>query len=842
MKLGPVALSLTWLQFLHGAHSAAFVKHKLKRGKVIEEDTSDNEDDEEMRREQLLAERDDLKAQLATKNREFLEQHRKADRLLHQLRRQRQEEKAEVVQLARVRTALAHLSSEAAADAAENGVGGSADANASSTEELEMPVTLPSNVASPSPTPRLHQRQRGAAASRQGLPLAGKRTSSVASSASAGEKHKPSAAAVVRSMQQITEEYVGGPSESVGSGNAGVGAVEGAAHPESPSAMAAFGPTTPAVKTETLSDAEVATGASKKVDVSTIASLSESVTPAADDFDDAVKDAQAAPQQERQERLEEQGEEHRQMAFAQEGLQAAQGRQAALVGQIAQLRSQRESLQKQVQAAKTRKMEQLAKDKRELHEMALNADSKVHAIEKNVQNMQAELQRVRKAEAAAAAEGTKAKDTLMQETDQALLASQRAESLSTQLAEVRKASEQSGRRVSELASQASALRTESDQAAAITRKLTEQINGWRARAEALQVSFEKANVQANTNAKEAEALHEHILELSEESQRADSLVHQLRVLRTAALANMSREAALKQQMQRERKLKDYYSSKYEAMQNQSDTWQAKADDLDHRLLKSEREETAVARQRDSAMDRVRQARSEADEYSEENNMLKQQDQELEAQLRERSLAANATEDEVQARTVEVRQLRSEAAREKAASHAAWVSNERELTQAKQNLNAINLLKEQQEDKLMRIQAVLTATQRKKLGLPPAPHLAKRKRANQQVWGSAAAMASTAKFASPRHPGAQSGGKALVPISGISLVVAVKPAILKPTVALPKQPHSSQLLRGEPRRPADSNEAADATLLSVVAPKAATPSSARSALQKLAAYFASPLQH
>merc|ERR1740121_1379429 len=90
---------------VHELAQARLSHNMVHLAKVDEEADLDidinGDDKDEGRNEDLLAERDDLKAQLATKSREFLEQHRKADHLLRQLHVERSKEKVERKELNR---------------------------------------------------------------------------------------------------------------------------------------------------------------------------------------------------------------------------------------------------------------------------------------------------------------------------------------------------------------------------------------------------------------------------------------------------------------------------------------------------------------------------------------------------------------------------------------------------------------------------------------------------------------------------------------------------------------------------------------------------------------------
>lgn len=123
MKTRLAALfSIAALQALPCINAAVSKKHKLKQGRLRRfagEEALDNDGaDDETSSKKLLAERDALKIKLAAKNREFLEQHRNADRFLYQLRLQRQREIHETQELHEASDALVRLSKETAAAAA----------------------------------------------------------------------------------------------------------------------------------------------------------------------------------------------------------------------------------------------------------------------------------------------------------------------------------------------------------------------------------------------------------------------------------------------------------------------------------------------------------------------------------------------------------------------------------------------------------------------------------------------------------------------------------------------------------------------------------------------------
>jgi len=738
MKQWPVALAVL-LWFVAGVESAS-VDHKAE-----EEELNDNDDDEEAHREQLLAERDDLKAQLATKNREFLEQHRKADRLLHQLHNQRQVEKTEHLALARARESLARISAEAAREGAP--------------AAAETPTT-----AAPAASARSVMTPGDASESEQG--------------ADAVQPQASLPHVVVR--RQPVVQHTAAVISKLPSRRA-VGTAASAASVESSVREADV--------SKSSSGELVSPGPISDVELDTAGFVGEAALPT------AQAAAQRTPQQPakqaakpRQEANSEQDEET---------IRGSQGRSPMEFAQFEQLRKERDEAQQQVNAmAKTLANEQ-KKEQRDLQDMRQTAAAKLHAVEQKVQSMTAELRREKQAEAQAVNDVARAKDTLMQETGQSLQAAQRVESLGAELAEANKAAAQNGRQVTLLSEQVEVLQKEKAHAQDIVNQMRAKDAELHAKMYALQTAFKKADRQAKEAADESQKLHDQLAEVSVDAQRSDALQEQVRTLSTAAAANSSKERDLEEQMQRVRQLKDHYSSELEVAQNQSDTWQAKAEDLDRKLLESEREETVVARQRDAAIDRVRQARSEADEYYEENNKLQQQNQDLESQLKERLSQSNTNQAEVDALKVEVKQLRDEDEKERAASHAAFMKSEDEISKVKKETKEADAIKIRTEDQVMRIQQFLTDQQRKKLGLPPATKFLKEPVTTSLLAPVQAAHAST----------------------GVST-----------------KTHIASLLRGESHQ----EDGRHTTAAKMPTPRS-PPSKRTSALQKLAAYFASPLQ-
>merc|ERR1711924_532587 len=128
--------------------------------------------------------------------------------------------------------------------------------------------------------------------------------------------------------------------------------------------------------------------------------------------------------------------------------------------------------------------------------------------------------------------------------------------------------------------------------------------------------------------------------------------------------------------------------------------------------------SSITRQRDKALNRAKQARSQEDEYFEENSHLEQQEEATNAKLAEVSAIANSSRDENNLLKQQVEDARSEESQEKANSHAAWVENQGQLMQARRDLQDSQNVNVDLQTQLRQAQALLSDKERQKLGLPP----------------------------------------------------------------------------------------------------------------------------
>lgn len=279
--------------------------------------------------------------------------------------------------------------------------------------------------------------------------------------------------------------------------------------------------------------------------------------------------------------------------------------------------------------------------------------------------------------------------------------------------------------------------------------------------------------------------------------------------------------------------------------------------MDQKLIASEREETSVARDRDEALNQARQARQEADRNFQENSRLQQQRDSLEAQLNDaKESLKNGTKEKSQLEA-EAERLRDDSSRYQLASKAATESNQNALSEAKDDLATTNMLKNQAQDELARTMAVLTDDQKRKLGLIKAPVTPA---ATTEVVASSVAPPAAVEVVTTAAP-VPSGTTAALRVAAVSTpsqaapvqatVAAAASAAPKPMnkAGTPAPKAAPAQLEGEPRRVQDTDDNAEALLASVdeptaapvpKTPKAAPPAHPKSALEKLAAYFSSPL--
>jgi len=338
----------------------------------------------------------------------------------------------------------------------------------------------------------------------------------------------------------------------------------------------------------------------------------------------------------------------------------------------------------------------VAAAQQDLRATSLAATQKVRQLEDSRDNLTSELGRARRSLTEKNSEGARAKDTLVQETDAALQATSRAKELGSLLQDARDELQQNASRISRLGEAKGNLQAQLASAEDAARQRAAKAAEWQAKAASLEQSAQQQAGEGKKTAKmlrENQRLRQEIseLEVSGEGQRVEELKEELESLREDANKNASRFTRLYQQMIRLRELKEGYGAKYETEKNASDMFQAKTQDLTQKLQAASREMEMLQRTQERAMEREQSARSEEEEYSTENTQLQSQDEQLTQQVKGQTAEATQSQAEVEALREQVKELKSSRAMHERSSHAAWVANERELIQARRDLQLAQAL-------------------------------------------------------------------------------------------------------------------------------------------------------
>jgi len=569
--------------------------------------------------------------------------------------------------------------------------------------------------------------------------------------------------------------------------------------------------------------------------------------------------------------------------------------------QVAELQAQDKTIQSQIDSLNQAGSEAMDKAQAKVHDMMLQAAGTVHDLEDQVDGLQDNLDKETAAYKEAHSEEFKAKDTLLQETQSALKASQTVESLSSSLTATQKRADDSSKHAAELMATVKQLHRESLQSRANIQDISDNGAEVHGQVESLQKSVDELKSQVHQSSNDNTALQKQVDELTRKARQADSLSDELKKVQHQAETNASKIDSLTQQITRVNELKEHYAQQLGGLSSSVSTLQTKAEDLEHRLTSSEREETEMVRQRDEAQVQVRQARGDADQYFDENSRLQQQRDALMAKMSEVKDAINASESESIRLRSDASKLREQSAHEQEAKADQWKSAQADLQEVRDELSTAKVLREQDEEDLDRTQAVLTAEQRERLGLPPAaasssisssqaspvepaaveePALPQMQEEaaemQQEMAGTSAAPAAPIATEAPRArqeapvAASLSSGTADVvtvtkkdhqdPLAGMASALGTLGAGTAKAVAATPAPQTAAppQLRGEPRRPKDSNQAASTIFASVSSdpvapandgsssfptePPMSSVAAHRSTLERLAAYFASPIKH
>jgi len=374
-------------------------------------------------------------------------------------------------------------------------------------------------------------------------------------------------------------------------------------------------------------------------------------------------------------------------------------------------------LEAEMSTLKQKSAAQQASTQQQMHDTMLSAASKVHELEDQNENLSDKLQKETAAHAAASEESTKSKDTLMQETDAALRSSELADSLKNTLEQAQKDAEASKARASELARNVAQLQSERDHAKVVITERSQDEQNWQDKAETLQATQGSEKASAKKMVAENQKLQQQVHDLSGEEQRADELEEELSGLRQSMQRKDSEEAQMAKNLATLRSLKDGDSAEIETARKETDSWHQQVDDLTSNLKRTQTKLGKRTEQRNKALERAREARSQEDEYFEENSRLQQQDDSVNAKLSEVGAAANHSQEENTVLNQKIEDLKSVEFREKANSHAAWVQNQGELMQSRRDLKLSMGVNRNLQDELQRTQAVLSDKERQTLGLP-----------------------------------------------------------------------------------------------------------------------------
>jgi len=450
------------------------------------------------------------------------------------------------------------------------------------------------------------------------------------------------------------------------------------------------------------------------------------------------------------------------LSSAKRELEQVKSQLAAHVAEAASLTTKSKSLEEQLVTVRKSSAAEEAKDKQQMHETMITAMNKIHDLEDNNENLTTELQGLKGKLGSATAESNSAKDTLMQETNAALRASQTANGLQKSLEQAQKDADSGEKHAAALAKTVSQLQSDRERSrVAFTQRARDEQN-WEAKAETLETAAEEHQAEAKKAEAENKQLKSQVHDLTGEEQRADELEEELTNLRQAMTRKNSEEASMAKNLEMLRSLKEHYSTEYEDSKNETDVWHGKVQDLEDSVKTTKQQILAVGRQRDKALERAKEARSQEDEYFEENSRLEQQDEALNAKLAEVGTAANRTQEENKVLDQQVQDLKDEAAREKANSHAAWLQNSDELIQAKEDLKVSMQGNRDLQAQLAQAQAVLSDKERHTLGLPPLKK-----------------QATAVKAEAPATPPAAPAATSPQPSAVVQLATPPQPAVVVP---------------------------------------------------------------
>jgi len=384
--------------------------------------------------------------------------------------------------------------------------------------------------------------------------------------------------------------------------------------------------------------------------------------------------------------------------------------------QMAQMQHQSQTLESQVSSLNATTASLAAKSKAELRNAMLSAAEKVHDLEDETDQLTSKVGTDDSALKTARAENDQLQTDLQKEEQAKRDASAQAAAAQSTIAAVNKS-------IAEDTSKAAALSAESSRLFSDRARLVESLSEKAAEAgkyESMAQDSESAATDSAAKVKKLEhdnaALQAQATSLSGDAERAEAVASELQALQNAVSHNSSRVSDLEEQAQRLRGLKDEYSQQYEDAETESKNWKEKAIDSQAKLAKATADAKQLGEQRGEEARRVKEARSQEDEYFEEQTRLQQQIEALSSQLAQAESSSNESAAHEHELRTELGEEKADEARESRNSHAAWVTNQKELLQARVDVKDAVSTKDEVQAELMRTRAVLTADQSKVLGL------------------------------------------------------------------------------------------------------------------------------
>jgi len=543
-------------------------------------------------------------------------------------------------------------------------------------------------------------------------------------------------------------------------------------------------------------------------------------------------------------------ETQKELVSTKEELADTKQRSSTADQEVSTLKNAEKSLQAQLSTVNASKAELAKRSQAQLHDTMLSAAKRIHELEDSEASMEKDLAAAKKQLATANADESKLQGDLQREEESAEDSSHQVDALKASSEKDAGDRKVAVAKAEDLSKQASELQLDRTKLAANAKEATEAATHWHAQAEDEEKSSHDAMGKAAVLEKQNDALKSQVSALSDEGQRADELAGQLAELRKQADSSAKQASGLQEQMQRIRDLKDQYSSQYEAARNQSNTYQAEATMFAQKLSVAVNVTRVLAAQRDSSVERVKEARSQEDEYFEENSHLQQQAETLTGKLRDTMEQVNNTEAEKSALLVQVDNLKTEATHEQSEYHATWVENQRDLMKAHSQTKSANAAKKTIQAELRRMRPLLDNKQRQLLGLPVLKEDPKTARLTLGSRQQQAQQGGSATMPSPP----QLSRKVTTVTAPVELPVEL-PVVAAPVVAMPAvvpvatpaaaevqpQPQPKAAARAPHHRGAASLLASGApkgvVKAAAVAAHPKVPSSG-SALQRLAEYFAS----